>query len=158
MSRFPLDRHGIPLLSSAQIESKAEEVIEYFDPKVLKQPGRTPVMFFMDQLVRKFNVKLDCGRDLGNTPEGHKILGMFCFQPTTILVDKSLLDLDDYRLYFTLGHEFGHLVFHRDITVKKKGYSDADISDTARNFVTGRKVLLTPRDWLVPFPLREFRV
>jgi Zn-dependent peptidase ImmA (M78 family) len=71
---------------------------------------------------------------------------MFCFQPRKILVARSLAG--DVRFPFILGHEFGHLVLHRDLTIKKKGYSDVDISDTARDFVTGKKVLLTPRDWL----------
>jgi Zn-dependent peptidase ImmA (M78 family) len=146
MNRFPVDKNGVPRLSANDIETKAEEVIGFFDPVVLQRPCPTPLMSFVQQTSRRFNVEVDFEQDLGTSSQGHKIFGMFCFQPRKILVDKSLKG--DIRQQFVLGHEFGHLVLHRDLIVKKKGYSDVDISDTIRDFVTGRRVLLTPRDWL----------
>ncbi len=146
MSQFSFDKHGVPRLSESDIEMKAEDVIEFFDPEVLRQPCPTPLMSFVQETSRRFNVAIDFEQDLGNSAHGHKILGMFCFQPRRILVDKALDG--DTRFQFVLGHEFGHLVLHRTLVVKKKGYSDVDISDTARDLVTGKKILLTPRDWL----------
>lgn len=146
MSRFSFDENGIPRLSTNDIETRAEEVIEFFGSESLQRPCQTPIMDFVQETSRKYNLAIDFERDLGKSQQGHKILGMFCFQPRKILVDKSLNG--DIRLHFILGHEFGHLVLHRDLVVKKKGYSDVDITDTVRDFVTGRKILLKPRDWL----------
>jgi Zn-dependent peptidase ImmA (M78 family) len=146
MGQLPIDKNGVPRLAAGDIETKAEEVIEFFDPLVLQRPCATPLMVFLEETSRRFKVAIDFTRDLGESTQGHKIWGMFCFQPRRILVDRLLIG--DARFSFILGHEFGHLVLHRDLIVKKKGYSDVDISDTAHDFVTGKKVLLTPRDWL----------
>ena len=146
MTKITLDKNGIPRLSANEIEMKAEEVIEFFDPRILKSSCQTPLMNFIQETCNRFNVGLDLSQDLGISPQGHKIMGMYCFHPRKILIDKSLKG--DNRINFILGHEFGHLVLHRDAIIKKKGYSDVDISDTVRDFVTNRKKLLTNRDWI----------
>lgn len=61
-------------------------------------------------------------------------------------MDKSLDG--DLRQKFVIGHEFGHLVLHRNLLIKIKGYADVDIADSEKDIVTGKKILLTPRDWL----------
>lgn len=144
MSR--LDKNGIPQLSSNDIEMKAEEVIEFFRPEVLRGPCQTPIESFAEETALRFSFVFDSSRDLGQSSFGHKILGMYSFQPRMILIDKSLAE--NPRRFFTLGHEYGHFVLHRNLIIKKKGYSDMDISDTEHDLVTGKKVLSTPRDWL----------
>jgi Zn-dependent peptidase ImmA (M78 family) len=61
-------------------------------------------------------------------------------------MDKSIDD--EFHQKFILGHEFGHLVLHRNILVKKEDYTGVDISDLKKDFITGAKILLTPRDWI----------
>ena len=47
-----------------------------------------------------------------------------------------------------LGHELGHVVFHRKVDIKASGYDEQEISDTEYDIVTGKKNLSTERDWI----------
>lgn len=147
MKEFTIDENGVPSLSANDIEKKAEEVIEFFDPKILHAPCETPLLSFVQETANKYNVLFDSSQDLGNNLHGHKVVGKFCFKPQAILVDKSITE-DDPRQKFILGHEFGHLVLHRKLLIKKKNYTDINIADTEKDLVTGKKILSTPRDWL----------
>lgn len=140
------DENGIPQLCSEDIELKAEEVIDFFRGVCLRSPQATPVVSFVKEMHERFGVGFDCGCDLGKTPRGGKVLGTFEFRCRTIRIDVSLVG--DRRFPFTLAHEFGHLVLHRDLLIRRSDYSDVDFGDTRRNLETGRKMLMTPRDWL----------
>jgi Zn-dependent peptidase ImmA (M78 family) len=146
MNIIPLDEKRVPVLSANDIELKAEEVIEFFNLDVLNQPCKTPLEFIVEETSTRFKVVFDFEQDLGGDAPNRKTLGKFIFSPRAILIDKSLKD--DIRFAFVFGHEFGHLVFHRKLIIKKKGYEDMDISDTAKDLVTGKKIFRTPRDWL----------
>lgn len=144
--RSIMNEHGIPSLSANDIEQKVEEVIEFFNPSILHEPCETPLLFFVEETAKKFIFSYDLSQDLGVNLHGHKILGKFRFKPREILVDKSLAG--DLRQKFVIAHEFGHLVLHRNLLIKKDGYADVDIADSEKDLVTGKKILLTPRDWL----------
>jgi len=146
MNEIRIDANGVPHLSSTDIEMKAEEVIELFNPQVLRHHCETPILSFIEETAQRYNVIFDPKRDLGSNSHGNKILGKFCFSPRAILVDKSVEGEPQQK--FILGHEFGHLVLHRKSQVKKHVYDDVDISDVDRDFVTGKRVLSSPRDWL----------
>ena len=146
MNELKIDKNGVPQLSANEIEMKAEEVIEFFNPDVLRSPCQTPLLSFVEKTARDYNVIFDTSQGLGKNSREHKVLGKFCFNPRAILIDKSVEG--DPRQSFILGHEFGHLVFHRRLSITKDGYSEVDISDIERDFVTGKKILNTPRDWL----------
>lgn len=146
MTEFKVNEQGIPSLSANDIEKKAEEVIEFFNPDILRTPCETPLLSFIEETAKKFNFSYDLSQDLGNNSHGHKLLGKFRFKPRAILVDKSLDG--DLRQKFVIAHEFGHLVLHRNLLIKREGYADVDIADSEKDFVTGKKILLTPRDWL----------
>lgn len=146
MTEFRINEQGIPSLSANDIEQKAEEVIDFFNDDILRAPCETPILFFVEETARKYDFSYDFLQDLGNNAHGHKLLGKFRFKPRAIFVDKSLDG--DLRQKFVIGHEFGHLVLHRNLLIKMEGYTDVDIADSEKHLVTGKKILLTPRDWL----------
>lgn len=146
MNEFKIHENGVPILSGNDIEQKAEEVIEYFNPEVLRVPCETPILSFIDETSKKFNFTYELSVDLGNNIHNHKILGKFRFRPRAIFVDKSVDG--DLRQKFILGHEFGHLVLHRNLLVNKEDYANVDIADVEWDFSTGKKLLLNARDWL----------
>lgn len=143
MNEFKVNKDGVPVLSASDIEKKAEEVIEFFNPDILRSPCETPLLSFLEESAQRFEFTYDLTQNLGNNSHGHKILGKFRFKPRAILVDESVSG--DPRQKFILGHEFGHLVLHRNLLIKKAGYT---ISDVEKDLVTGNKILTTPRDWL----------
>lgn len=146
MSELKIHDNGVPLLSANDIEKKAEEVIEFFQPEILYAPCETPLLSFVDETSNKFDFTYDLSSDLGNNSYNHKVLGKFCFKPRAIFIDKSVDG--DLRQKFILAHEFGHLVLHRNILVKRDEYVNADIEDVDWDFSTGKKILVSARDWL----------
>ena len=141
--------NNYPRLSAKDIELKAEEVITYFDQnylkyEILKEPKPTPLLRITEIMQNNYGIFFDFKKDLGISKGGNKILGVFTFKPKKIFVDCSLQGNE--RFPFVLGHELGHLVFHRNLKVDMDEYNT--ITDTERDFATGKKRLKTLRDWL----------
>ncbi len=141
----PNDNQTIPKWWSNDIELKAQEIIEFFDATILDKPKHTPILEFVEETKRRFGLMFRCDIDLG-AHKGRKILGSFSPKPRSIYIDISIKDTE--RFPFILAHEFGHLVLHRRIDPVKSGYAGSQIDDTEHDFVTGKKILITPRDWI----------
>jgi len=137
---------GVPILETNEIELKAEEVVRYYDPAILDTPSSTPVQGIVEKLVMEFGLGFYPNVDLGVTKLGSKILGKTIIKPLSIYVDQSLSDTD--RFPFTLAHELGHTVFHRGVDIKKSGYEGQELTDEEHDFITGKKLLKTDRDWI----------
>ena len=146
VSRIKVDKSGVPILSADKIELKAEEVISYFDKRILDVPQRTPLLEYIETLHNQFKLERRYNQKLGTTKHGNTILGKTRLKPLGLYVDASLVN--DPRFNFVLGHELGHVVLHRFVDVKKTGYESQEIVDTEFDFVTGKKKLRTPRDRL----------
>jgi len=139
------DENGIPQYSAKDIENKAEEFIKFFDKTVLNAPTATPFEMIAEKLEQDYNIKISFEAYLGKADDGtSEILGKFVFNPMSIYVSVSLKK-EQNRFNFTFAHEIGHLVLHRNLTIK--GYSNG-ISDTKHDFVTGKKILVSPYDWI----------
>jgi Zn-dependent peptidase ImmA (M78 family) len=141
-----INKFGVMHLSTSDIESKAEEVIRFFDPSILETLKQVPIIDFVEQLHNKYNVTRDYSIDLGSTKYKHKILGRTTISPLGIFIDISLKN--DSRFPFTVAHELGHLVLHRKVKFKESGYSEQEMVDTEYNIITNKKILRTPRDWI----------
>ena len=136
----------IPQLSANDIEVKAEQVIKYFDLNLLSTPQAVPIREFASQTKHKFAIDYRTDIDLGTGPGGKKCLGQFRTTPRGIFIDQSLEGSD--RFPFVLAHEYGHFVLHRKIDPVKCGYTTSSLDDAEVDFVTHKKVLTTPRDWI----------
>lgn len=146
MTPKPTDASGVPVLSASDIEIKAEELISYFDSSLLTRAISTPLIEIVRNLHENFGLISDYSLDLGLTQNGNKILGKTQLKPLGLFVDRSLVD--NPRFEFVLGHELGHAVLHGEIDVKNSGYDEQELADTKQDFVTGKKLLLTARDWI----------
>ena len=131
-------------LSGNDIEIKAEEFISYFDKSILDKPQMTPYFSIIATLKDEFGILVSLSTQLGFTESGHKILGKFISKPRAIMIDEEVTETE--RLPFTLAHEIGHLVLHRNLKIDKEDYSE--ITDTEYDLVTGKKILTTNRDWI----------
>ena len=136
----------IEWLSSNYIELKAEEVIECFDSSILNRACPTPIQDFAEQSKKRFGIQFRCDLDLRCNGAGHKIQGAFCRKPMGIFIDASMVGTDMFK--FILAHEFGHLALHRYKDPVKCGYSTSRLNDSEKDLVTGKKLLLSPRDWM----------
>lgn len=138
---------GIGRLSAKDVDDKAEEVVRYFAEDVLYMPKQTPIALIVNKLSTqfpKYAATFDFTHDLGNTPKGRKILGLFVPATHTILVDQSLINTD--RFNFALAHELGHLILHRNASFEEsEGRWEDD--DEVFDVVTGKKQLRTELDF-----------
>lgn len=137
-----MSSNSIQHLSEEDIEQKAEEVLKWFSMS-LDKPKFVPLNEFCLKLKNDHDTIIEFGKDLGYR-RGQKVLGFFMPNPRSIYLDKSLLD--DVRRPFILAHEIGHLFLHRKLILKRGEYEFE--GDTEFDLATGKKQLMTSRDWI----------
>lgn len=120
---YPIDENGVPVITRDDIEQKAEDFITLFFPDTLKSAQITPTIGIVKKLIDEYKINFVFDDDLGETKSRSKILGKFRANPRSIFVDNSL-DYNSPRWLFTLAHELGHLVFHRNLHVLNGGARD----------------------------------
>ena len=72
---YPVDDHGVPRLTAQAIESKAEQVLRYFQSEALERPRPTLIADFVKREVEKRRLQFDNSKDLGCAPDGGRIIG-----------------------------------------------------------------------------------
>lgn len=140
------DKFCVPILSNDKIETIATAFNGRYQPLVLVEPMATPLVVMIEELRHELELSVDYATDLGETQDGHKILGVARQSPLSLSVDASLMGDPRYR--FVLGHELCHILLHRSVDLTRSGYAGQRLDDTERDFVTGKKKLKTPRDFI----------
>lgn len=131
---FKKNKKGTPILSKEDIDDYAELLLQDFDGELLKVPKPTPVEDYVELYM---NLRVD----YQNLSTDRSVLGMLAFNDGyvevfndnnqkqlievaegTVFIDNSLLEEDQNGRYrFTLGHELGHWIYHRNIYSLMKG-------------------------------------
>lgn len=144
---YKTDDRGVPILSREDIENKAEEVIGYVSKEALSHPTVSPLAQISTRFNEEFNVQFIFGEDLGKTNKGNKILGKFVTDPRSIYVDKSI-EYTDPKWSFTLAHELGHLVLHRNVKVTLGQEHYSVFSDTVEQIKASLAKPWSSYQWL----------
>lgn len=127
--RYKKDRSNVPILSKCEIDTIAEKYVMDFMPEIIEQPQEFNVEGFIE-------CYLNLNIDYQYLSNDGRYLGMTVFNDTdsviiyrpedncadylhadsgTIIIDNSLLNKkQEHRYRFTLGHESGHWIFHRE--------------------------------------------
>lgn len=139
----------VPHITREYIENTSEKVLRWVNARRITEPGLSPVSEVVEKLVLRKRVAVNFNKPLGHSRRGRKILGMFLFEPPTILIDPAL-DHNGPRFRFTLAHELGHLALHGklDLPADQLDSPENGIEDARQHFFFGRKRPLTQRDWL----------
>ncbi|MCK4304893.1 MAG: ImmA/IrrE family metallo-endopeptidase [Candidatus Eisenbacteria sp.] len=146
-SRYPTDSNGVPVLNRKDVEEEAENLLCFHDESLIEAPREVPVLSICDRLEREYDVRFNYDVDLNTKVHGGRtILGKCLPDELTVYVDTSLR-ADDNIFTFTLAHELGHLVIHQGLELKTPLPPD-DQEVIERDYVTGRKILVTAVDWL----------
>lgn len=119
----PLQHLHIPFRSPEEIE----EIIEKFPYDELYSSDRLDDMKLRAFIRNKYDAKVLLNQDLG-LHDKEAVLGHLSLDPPVISLSRTFLD-DVCRMRFTLAHEVGHLVLHRDDLIE---YVD-EISDLDRS-------------------------
>jgi len=143
-----LDKNGVPILSRADLEERAEAFLRFFDPACLEEPFCTPLAEISTRLMEVHGVKFVFGRDLGASPEGYRYRGRFHIPSSSIFIDQSL-PYGEARFNFTLAHEIAHFVLHRKLNPAVLAPSRTpEISDTNRHLLLDQIAGDNPRTWI----------
>lgn len=126
---YGTDNNGVPILSKSEIDIIAEQFIKEFCPSALKEPKAIDIdLFSMDylKLEEDFQYLSHCGVYLGMmvfndtnkipvyNPDNNRA-EYAAAKKGTIIIDNTLLEEDQERRYrFTMAHECGHWIFHRN--------------------------------------------
>lgn len=114
--KLPLDSNGIPVVSRHDIESHAEDFLKYFAPNCLSSPQHTPLSQILTELIRKQHLIVRFDLELGRDEFNRIILGQFNISKKAIYISPDIL-YDDPRYAFTVAHELGHFVYHRNLSL-----------------------------------------
>jgi Zn-dependent peptidase ImmA (M78 family) len=143
-------KSSVPYLSQEYIERKALGVLDWVRPTIGTRPSLTPVAEIVEKLVKEHGVQFQADCDLGVSERGLKVLGMCQFRPRIIYLDRSL-DPNGPQFRFTLAHELGHLVLHRNLWLNP---SELDMpmnqvrDDRSHVYIGSRRAIRTARDRL----------
>ncbi len=141
-----LDGNGIPILSRTEIEVRTERLLDAFEPRCLTEPRATPLAAIADRLRTKHGAKFVFRADLG-VRKGRQIRGCFDIQSRTIFIDKSLPEREP-RFNFTLAHEIGHFVMHRNVDPIVLRGTTKRIEDNDRDLILDQLQSDNPRSWM----------
>lgn len=140
------DRFGVPILDRNDLERIAETFLSRYAAEVLEAPRFTPLGRILQELKQK-GLTIDLSASLGLSPEGHRYLGSFEPTSLTIRIDQILLQ-NDPRFPFTVAHELGHFLLHRNVDLLALDASGSEIRDTTRHLALNRVDAGNPRSFV----------
>lgn len=126
--KYLVNKDGVPILSKNEIEGITENIIFEYDPDALKRPKEIDI----DSLAEfKFGLNIDFqylshnGIYLGAMIFNDAAVPVYIPEKNraeylnvkagTIIIDNSLLaDGQEHRYRYTVGHEVGHNILHRN--------------------------------------------
>lgn len=141
---FTLDAKGIPIISNDEIDTLGERLVADFSPLDIFTPKAIDIDRFVTKylkLKQDFYYLSHCGVYLGTTifQETHCLP---VFNPETIsaeyahveagtvIIDSSLMvDNQEHRYRFTMGHEGGHSILHPSYYLNSIGMVDEERSN-----------------------------
>lgn len=147
MKDVSYDNNGVPILSRSAIEVRTENLLRMLEPSCLDAPRYTPLEKIAGYLKQNYELKLFFEADLG-VNNGRKIRGSYHIPSKAIYIDKSL-KIGEPRFNFTLAHEIGHFVMHRNIRPTVLGdRGGSTIEDNDRDLVLDQLQTNNPRTWI----------
>jgi len=167
-------KSGNPILSDAEIDVMAEDILRDYKPSLLEKPGQIDYLHFLEYYLGAnidyqyiYHAK-DQNRILGATAFNSEFLKVFNrddmkidiieVQPRTIILDNSLFDKGSKALALYTGlHEGGHLWMHPkafcqnigQINMFDEPQKSSVICCRTQNIESNsvRRTLKTPEDW-----------
>ena len=119
------DKHEVPFKDYDQIRKISEEFLH-----ANGWNGEVPVPI---EEIAEFELDLYI-RDIPNLEEEIETVGFLSNNMKTIWVDKKVYDYQEYRLRFTIAHEIGHIVLHKDLYANVNFSSIEEWKETVLSF------------------------
>jgi Zn-dependent peptidase ImmA (M78 family) len=130
--------YGINRLSKRDIEEITRNESNKIDPLILTKPKFLTLKHFKQYLTEKLNIRIY------ELEENSDLLGCCDFNEQSIGLSKSIIGTA--REFFTLVHEFGHLILHQKLSIGQHTYENFE--DSVYNFKTDKHDLSNSRQWI----------
>ncbi|MBU2517577.1 MAG: ImmA/IrrE family metallo-endopeptidase [Proteobacteria bacterium] len=135
----------VPFLSAEKVENLAGELREKANCINLINADEV-IARVLEYLKNNHHIHIDLNADMGKDLSGKLIVGMYNFNPPAIMVNQELLTPTSKP--FTIGHEIGHCILHRNVTIRQEDYDKESLIDTEYDWAKGRIKITTGRDRL----------
>jgi len=106
----------VQYLGQEDIELKVEHLLEHFGADIIQNKYEVNIVQILEYLVKKHQVKYQFDKDLGMNSSGNEILGKLEVDKRKVFITNKL-ENNTPRWRFTLGHEIGHLLLHRNLDI-----------------------------------------
>ncbi|WP_057937914.1 ImmA/IrrE family metallo-endopeptidase [Algoriphagus resistens] len=130
--------YGIDKLSKHDIEEITRNELDKINPLILSKPSFLTLKAFKQYLSETLNIRVYELEDKSD------LLGCCDFNEPSIGLSKSIIGTT--REFFTLAHEFGHLILHQKLSIGQ--YTYENFEDSVYNFKTDKHELSNSRQWI----------
>ncbi len=139
---LPKKVEGLKRFSAAQIQNIANNFLDKFDREILANA----LCLDLDKLVPYLNntYKITVEHVYLEDNQGRTLLGYFNSEDNKILIDNSVVGTERYA--FTLAHEIGHFVLHRNLKMNQVVYNN--FKDSQHNVFTQQYEIKNDKNWI----------
>lgn len=141
-SLLPKKIQGLKQLSAKQIQNIANAFLNEFDSSILTGAHKLDLQRLTVFLDSKYQLKIEYVNLLNN--DNTLLLGYFDQENNKILIDNSIVGTE--RLPFTLAHEIGHFVLHRNLKINQIVYNN--FKDSLHNIFSQQYQLKNDKNWI----------
>lgn len=139
---IPKKVKGLKKLSAKQIQNIANDFLDEFDTQILENALHLDLRNLTVFLKKKYELAVEYVHLQDN--QGRKLLGYFDSENNKILIDYSVIGTE--RFAFTLAHEIGHFVLHRDLKMNQIVYDN--FKDSQHNIFTQQYEIKNDKNWI----------
>lgn len=139
---LPQKVEGLKRLSEKQIQNIADNFLNEYDRSILENASYLDLNKLKEYLNEKYGLTVEYVNLLDH--DNSKLLGYFDTEKNKILIDYSVLGSERYP--FTLAHEIGHFVLHKDLKMNQTVYNN--FKDSSHNIFTQKNSLENDKNWI----------
>ncbi|MFC4686585.1 ImmA/IrrE family metallo-endopeptidase [Epilithonimonas pallida] len=139
---LPKNVKGLKRLSAEQIQNIANNFLNEFDVQILENAFCLDLNKLISYLKSKYELSVEHVHLEDN--QGRKLLGYFDSENNKIFIDNSVVGTERYA--FTLAHEIGHYVLHRDLKMNQIAYNN--FKDSHHNIFTQQYEIKNDKNWI----------
>lgn len=139
---LPKKIKNLKKLSAKQIQNIANNFLNDFDSQILENALYLNLDDLKSFLKKKYDLEIEYVHLEDN--QGRKLLGFFDSEKNKILIDNSVVGTE--RFAFTLAHEIGHFVLHRDLKMNQIVYNN--FKDSQHNIFSQQYEIKNDKNWI----------
>lgn len=139
---LPNKIEGLEKLSAKKINIIASNLINDFNPSILKNAEAVNLFDMLEYLKNKYD--LDFKYSNIESSKNKNVLGFYNSEENVIFINSSIKGT--MQEPFAIGHEIGHFILHKNLKANKTIYNN--FTDISFNFFKQSYVNENPKNWI----------